>query len=196
MLLLCASAERNEWPMQTAEPCHWCLRTITCQPPWPLPVAYDQRTHQYRCLGFFCSANCAEAQRRALRVGDQQFLRLIARDYYGAVGRIVIVPAPPREYLAVLYGRHRDWEAAYNEFHSADLQVSRYPAPGLFVRATYFLEKTAVAEPGRSAPAPTALDDSKRGCLEQQKRVLKRKPASAAPSEAFDLRSIFGGKAQ
>jgi hypothetical protein len=194
-MILCASDERNEWPTTTKERCHWCLGPITCQPPWPLPVSYDQQSHQYRCLGFFCCANCSEAARQERRIGDERHLQLIARDYYGVKRVTAIQPAAPREYLAVLYGRYQNWEQVYCEYHSRDFVVSRYPSPGLFVRVTYFLEKKAVGPTAAQAQTAQTVDKSNRGCMEQQKRVLKRKEPSAAQNAVFDLRSIFGGKA-
>jgi hypothetical protein len=133
--------------------------------------------------------------RRERRLGDERHLQLIARDYYGAKRAAAIEPAAPREYLAVLYGRYQNWELAYREYHSRDFVVSRYPSPALFVRVTYFLEKKAVGPAAALAPAAQTVDKSNRGCMEQQKRVLKRKEPSAAQNAVFDLRSIFGGRA-
>ena len=186
MLLLCAANEKLEWPQETKELCHYCLQPITACP-WPIPVAYDRQKKVYECLGFYCSGACALGMAHERKLGDPHHIQLIARDYYGVAG--TVVAAPPREWLAVLVGKHSgDMTLALAEWRRP-CRISKHPSANLFVRVTYFLEqeegqrRESERRQKHSASLlvkPTLLAESERGKLEQRRKAAPKKVAATS----------------
>jgi hypothetical protein len=186
MLLLCSSNEKLEWPRETKELCHYCLQPITGSP-WPLPVAYDRQKKVYECLGFYCPGGaCTLGMMTEKKLGDPHHLQLIARDYYGVA--TPICAAPPREWLAVLAGKHGgDMPTALAEWRRNSCRITKHPSANLFVRVTYFLEQEEAqrreSERRQKHSAsllvkPTLLAESERGKLEQRRKAAPKKIAA------------------
>lgn len=135
-------------------------------------MRYDQDKQEYWAVGFFCCVGCAEAFRCEKHIGVRRWLELFAAEHFAWRGRISA--APPREYLAVLCGKHGgDMRAALAEFRgSPDVTIRR---PVNIVRASYF------------------LDQAQKAVVEQKERQRRALPPATVPRRAktADFRSFL-----
>jgi len=94
------------WPDRWDFACFHC-----CHPfdgvPFGVPITYDSNRKRYRCVGRYCSANCAKAAllERGWSMGPRgMYFSSMLRTHFGVGWLDQIVPALPRERLAMFGG--------------------------------------------------------------------------------------------
>ena len=143
-------------PMKTNELCKWDMQPFKGVP-FGIPVYYDTRTDKIHIIGFTCSVSCALAYldcNDPNNVKSRELRRLtvqLARDYYGAdYSPLLIMPAPPREKLSMLYAKHIKttdnahdaMTLALNEFRNGSEEILYHPHPAPpFVRVTQRIDE-------------------------------------------------------
>lgn len=190
-------------PHTTNELCKWDMQPFTGVP-FPIPVKYERREKKLLVIGFTCSVRCALAYLKhdgfeVCSYEQRQLTIQLAKDYYGAsYSEDLLLPAPPREKLSMLYAKHackgveNPMLSAIRDFRDESEQIIYHPHPAPpFIRVTQRIDEEVIrkerAEQHRQRldlmnATPQPLACTPRGMQEQRKYVLARQTGNVKQS--------------